>query len=277
MSDIFGTRIATHFQMGLADAESEVAFTESLQRLKVKWNNLEKSCTPSEGEPQFHTWVCHYKAEEIMKCVLPGARRREGCKDPTSFFTTNSSESLNHVIKQEVEWKESQLPQLIQSLKSIANDQICQLEKAIVGWGEWHFTPQYSSLVVTESHWFSGMSTAAKELHMKKVSQKTIDAHLVKNTTISTPRTQAAHALTSSERDGTDPLHSILSVPTDSCGITNVAESTLRSVWTKAETLDGHIIKVPWSGDEKDRLVKSSSSTQPHLVTRDPKNRTLSL
>jgi len=49
LSDIFGTRIATHFQMGLADAKSEVAFTESLQRLKVKWNNLEKSCTPSEG------------------------------------------------------------------------------------------------------------------------------------------------------------------------------------------------------------------------------------
>ena len=105
------------------------------------------------------------------------------------------------MIKQEVEWKESQLPQLIQSLKSIANDQISQLEKAVVGRGEWHFTPQYSSLVVTESHWFSGMSSAAKELHMKKVfSQKTVDAHLVKNTTVSTPCTQAAHALTSSEK-----------------------------------------------------------------------------
>ena len=66
--------------MGLANAESEAAFNESLQRLKVKWNNLEKSCTPSEGEPQFHTWFCDYKAEEIMKCVLPGARCHSGCR-----------------------------------------------------------------------------------------------------------------------------------------------------------------------------------------------------
>ena len=44
----------------------------------------------------------------------------------------------------------------------------------------------------------------------------------------------------------------------------------------KAERLvssDGHIIRVPWSDDEKDRLVKSSSSIQPHLVIRDRKNK----
>jgi len=31
-------------------------------------------------------------------------------------------------------------------------------------------------------------------------------------------------------------------------------------------------IKAPWVNDEKARLVKSSSSPQPHLVTRHPKN-----
>ena len=115
LADLFGTRIGTHFETGLADAESETAFNKSLE-LKTRWNNLEMSCNPTEREPRFHAWFCHYKAEEIVKCVLPRVRSQTGCKDPTHFFTTNSSESLNHVIKQEVEWKESQLPKLIDSL-----------------------------------------------------------------------------------------------------------------------------------------------------------------
>ena len=111
LADIFGT----HFESGLADAQSEAVFKKSLERLKARWNNLEKSCNSEEKEPQFHAWFCHYKAEEVIKCVLPVVRSKAGCKDPTCFFTTNSSESLNHLIKHEVEWKESQLPKLIES------------------------------------------------------------------------------------------------------------------------------------------------------------------
>ena len=150
LADIFGTRIGTHFETGLADSESEADFKKSLERLKARWNNLEKSCSPSEREPRFHAWFCCYKAEEIAKCVLPGVRSQ----DPTCFFTTNSSESLNHVIKQEVEWKESQLPKLMDSLKSISNDHNSELEKAVIGRGVWHFIEQYSSLVVMSHHGF---------------------------------------------------------------------------------------------------------------------------
>ena len=51
-----------------------------------------------------------------------------------------------------------------------------------------------------------------------------------------------------------------------------MAQTTLQHMWTKAEDLvksDGHIIR---SDDPKARSVKSSSSVQPHLVTRDSKN-----
>ena len=105
----------------------------------------------------------------MVKCVLPGVRSKAGCKDPTHYFTTNSSESLNHLIKQEVEWKESQLPKLINSLKAITSDHYSELEKAVINRGEWHFTAQYGSLVVSELLWFSQMSDAAKKQHMKRV------------------------------------------------------------------------------------------------------------
>ena len=73
-------------------------------------------------------------------------------------------------------------------------------------------------------------------------------------------------------------LTSILSVSVEEAGLTNIAECTLRNMWAKAEKLvstDRHILKVPWSKDPKARMVKSLTSDQPHLVTRNPKNMNL--
>ena len=114
-------------------------------------------------------------------------RSKAGCKDPTCFFTTNSSEYLNYLIE-EVEWKESQLPKLIESLKAITNDQCSELEKAVVNHGEWHFTAQYGSFVVSDILWFSQMSDAAKIQHMKKVySHRPTSVPLTNPDTLSGP------------------------------------------------------------------------------------------
>ena len=47
LADIFGSRNTTHFEAGLADAESELVFARSLEQVKAKWNNLEMSCSAS--------------------------------------------------------------------------------------------------------------------------------------------------------------------------------------------------------------------------------------
>ena len=93
-----------------------------------------------------------------------------------------------------------------------------------------------------------------KKLHKKKVfSQKPIS---IGNTPTFNPQ-------------------SILNVSLDEIGIKGLAQTTMQHMWTKAEDFvksDGHILQVPWSDDPKARLVKSSTSVQPHLVTRDSKN-----
>ena len=167
LHDIFGKQTGSHFEAGLVDAESETSFRTALSKLQYRWNNLERSCVPN-SEPQFHAWFQKFKAEDIIKCVLPHVRSQAGA-DPGSLFTTNSSESINHVIKQEVEWKENKLPQLISHLKSIAAQHQAELEKAIIGRGEWHFCPQYTTFKVPESVWFSKMDSEVKEKHLKKV------------------------------------------------------------------------------------------------------------
>ena len=86
LADIFGTQIGTHFESGIADVQSEALFKKSLEHLKAWWNNLQKSCNSGGREPQFHAWFCCYKAEDIVKCVLPGVRSKAGCKDPSYVF-----------------------------------------------------------------------------------------------------------------------------------------------------------------------------------------------
>ena len=69
---------------------------------------------------------------------------------------------------------------------------------------------------------------------------------------------------------------SVLSVSAEERQIRNISLSTLQGIWSKAEKLiksDGHIIKVPWLQDDQARLVKSYSSPQPYLVTRNPKKK----
>ena len=152
IADIFGKCVGSHFEAGLVDAESKPLLDKMLDASKTRWNNLEKSCSATPIQLQFHTWFCRYHAKGIAKLVLPEVRRQADCKDPRHHFTTNSSESMNHIIKLEVEWKESKLPHLIES-----QDNVAELERAMVGRGEWHFSSAYESLVVSESRWFSEM------------------------------------------------------------------------------------------------------------------------
>ena len=309
LADIFGRQIDTHFEAGLVDSESEVSFNRGLEAVKAKWNNLEMSCNPTV-EPQFHAWFCQYKADEIVKCVLPQARHLAGCRDPKRLFTTNNSESLNHVIKQEVAWKENQLPKLIDSLKAIVTDHVSCLEKAVIGRGEWHFTKQYESLVVTEQRWFSQMSDSAKKLHMGKVnsmrpvnlqsssasrssslsySASHLSAPSLNASHLSAPLSSASCLSSPNASYFSGPSSSIvrsclvdrsdsmpiLSVSVEESGLNGIADCTLQGMWAKAEKLvmtNGHILKVPWSSDHMARLVKSSTSAQPHLVTRNAKN-----
>ena len=55
---------------------------------------------------------------------------------------------MNYVIKQEIQWKENELPLIIEHLKSIVTRQRSELEKAIIGRGEGSFVHPYDSLKV---------------------------------------------------------------------------------------------------------------------------------
>lgn len=257
LGDIFGQQIGTQYEKGLVDSTSPDIFRAALLGLKNRWNNLELSYLPKTSTPQFYTWFCAYKADIIMNTVLPGIRGKAGwsSSDPREKFTTNSSEALNHVIKQEVQWKESKLPMLIEHLKAIVDQQESELEKAVVCRGEWRFTAEYKCLEVNEMAWFT-MKADPKQKHMSKVKSFEV----------------ANQGDTSSM--GVTMENPSLSVPFETVQklLATISSDTLQCIWTKAKTLlatSGNVLKIPWSDDPRSRLVKSSSSTHPHVVNAD--------
>ena len=203
LADIFGVQKGSQFEHGLIDADSEASFDTLLGHLKHRWNNLERSCIPSTAEPKFHSWFVKYKAADIKACVLPSVRKRAGF-DSTCKFTTNMSESINNVIKEQVEWKEHKLPELIDHLKSIVDRHLEQLRKAVISRGEWKFLPPYEHLCVSED-WFT-KSDDFKMKHMKKV----LSTKVVRVT--ATPLNSDSSAL---------------SVPFQDSGLTSIGEDTL--------------------------------------------------
>ena len=101
------------------------------------------------------------------------------------------------------------------------------------------------------------MSDAAKKQHMKKVF-----SHKPSSVPLTNPDS-ASGPSSSQTLQGTVTLPSIPSVTVEECGITNISESTLRCIWSKAQKLilDGHVVKVPWSSGSKDRMEFKVSTT----------------
>lgn len=262
--DIFGCKTGSHLEIGLVDAASDDSFWNALENLQEKWSNLERGYIHPDSDPQFYEWFCRYKADEIVKCVLPNVRVKAGLKDPSLHFTTNCSESLNHVIKKEVDWKENKLPILIEHLRSVTDRYKEELEKAVVGRGEWRFTPEYCQLEVSEVTWFSKMNVASKEKHMKEVL----------NFPVASMSKEPSQLSTSSQTNSVSAP--ALTISVQECGITSLAMTLLNDIWEKAERLlsmEGGILKVPWSTDKSARLVMSSSSEHPHFVKTNPRSK----
>ena len=200
-------------------------------------------------DPQFYEYFSKYKAPIVITSMLPFVRKKAGISHNVKF-TTNMSESINKVIKLEVEWKESRLPVLIDHLRAITDQHLSETEKAVISRGEWEFITQYAYLKICEPTWFT-LSKEAKEKHMKKILTCELETPIM------------------SSKAGTRKTESKLSITVEESGVKNIAESTLRNIWEKADNLlksEGSILTATWISDAKARLVKSSSSPHPHLV-----------
>ena len=136
ISDIFGKQVAMQQIEGLLDSEDIEEFEKGFEMLLKKWINMEGENGPLHT---FGKWFYQYKSAIVKNSMLKSIRRKARLGDPPLQFTTNASESINAVLKHKVDYKKNELPDFLDKLKSVINEQERELERAIIGEANMNF------------------------------------------------------------------------------------------------------------------------------------------
>ncbi|XP_052249452.1 uncharacterized protein LOC127857125 [Dreissena polymorpha] len=89
-------------------------------------------------------------------------------------WTNNNCESINHVLKQSIDWKTKPLTELVDTLRSIVNRQYRDLKSALLGTGEYRLSEMFQSLKVSKSVWIS-MTDGQRDKHYKRFRTTLLD------------------------------------------------------------------------------------------------------
>lgn len=117
---------------------------------------------------KFIKWFMSNKVGVLRTTMLRSIREETGLGNPPTIFTTNASESINALIKRKVDYKKHQLPQFIDAVQELVDEQNREVERAIVNRGKWRLRSQYQFLEVPERVWFT-MSVQQRQKHLSKV------------------------------------------------------------------------------------------------------------
>ena len=149
IKDIMGC--PTQLQRGLVDADSPEKLDDMLSGFKRRWTKFEK---PYNSPPSFHSWFIRHCCDNVANYMLQDIREKADLGHTILHYTTEV-ESKNKLLKEEVQCKSSQLPDFVEKMKRLMEGQRQEIERAIIGSGEYRLRNEYRNLAVESSKWFN--------------------------------------------------------------------------------------------------------------------------
>ena len=289
IADIFGKRVGSTYEEGLVDSNDEDDFNSRFERCKAVWVSREEPYHHA-GQIPFYEYFSKFYANVVCHNMLRGLQVLVGLGNPSAIFTTNSNESINAVLKQKVNFKQTEWPEFNHKLKELVNRQREECIRALSGRGKYKLCRLYDHLQTEPNKW-TKMTTEQRQTHVKRFDSAGI--RLVSSTattkhqsSFQVPTRVNAHLSTvnigslsaaDSEKvveagmvtTATTSSVCSLTVSPEECGIQTVAFETLHSMWVKAEEClnsESDIIPAPGS-NKKSMMVASRSSNIPHFVS----------
>lgn len=293
IQDILGCPLkGTH---GLVGATSREEVYTKLDELCNKWNLI---------VPGFHEWFLKYKAEDLATSMTQDVRQLAGLGNPPEPFYTNEVESINRLIKRKVNYKATQWPDFCRQAKEIVEEQQNEVEKAVIGIGEYRLKPAYRHLEVPVHKW-NTMTESQRTTHLCKLHQISMVEAVKKACRSSDSSSKSCSSSTSKSTSGTSsteafsltasnqlsnsstsnvnqsvenqpseqPLFTIqdISFSTSEC---NLPRDILSGIFDKANRLVSDstaIVSAPGKSTNV-KMVESTSSSRPHMVTSNNKS-----
>ena len=243
LRDVFGN--PADFEEGLVDAEDDDCYEASLCSLQKVWNDREREVN---DPPMFYEWFVANCKETVKKTMLKPVRVAGGLGNPPQPFYTNDVESHNNVIKHHTKYTAQELPQFVEKMKALITTQKNEIERAVVGMGEYRVSHHFHNHVVDTRKYFQ-MSEKQREKALKRFFVTPFEDP-VKNVLSSEIDSGDAEA---NKKCDENPLNKL-------CIPQYVAEK----VWTDGQQLassDVNICASPGCSDGTTWLVKSNSAT----------------
>ena len=122
-----------------------------LASLKDVWNQRE---LPFSNPPTFHAWFLEYCREVVVHSMIRPVREKAGLGSPPYPYYTNAVESKNNILKQQVDYKASELPAFVDHMKALLQEQRIEVEWAVATSGEYRLAPKYVHLAFQSQKWF---------------------------------------------------------------------------------------------------------------------------
>ena len=270
LADIFGKHTGSVYEEGLVDANNGEDFDVRLSKCRKVWQTQESPYLRS-GQ-SFFEYFKKYYANIVRFNMLKDLRIAVGLGNPPAIFTTNSSESINAVVKRKVNFKETEWPKFNQQLKQIVNEMHEEGIRALSGRGCYRLCKLYKHLQVDPSRWVQMTADQRRALvkrfdlaplQVSKIGEQQGEASFSGEGDQSfTGGAQAGPAISTAPK---------LSVTAENSGIQTLTFETVRCIWVKAEEyLKSKSDVVPAPGSSKSMMVASRSSKAPHFVCAGP-------
>ena len=124
---------------GLVNIDNVISFDEAVGTLQQPSGLL------SKGPVAFQQY--------FNRRLLP--LLRNNCASGRSKWTNNNCESINHVLKQAVQWRPNQLPDLIDKIRMLVDGQFADADRALCGRGDFVLRPAWAKHQLTVDAWTS--------------------------------------------------------------------------------------------------------------------------
>ena len=251
LNSIFGKRVGNTRTKALTDASTAEEFDTMLNDLETKWLQIETS--QHSGDVQFFSWFKNHLVVVMKENVIASVRQNAGLGCPPEFYTQNSSECSNSIVKRNAggkrEWSD-----FCTSLEDTAKSQALELEKAVYGMGEFRLSHDFKHLAIRADKWVE-MSAEQQDAHIKRCFGNPLDK------------------IGKSEEDLQSQVAANnqcnLSIGFNECSITTLSQANLRYMWSAASKIldetDG-VLRVPWDKKGTQRLVFNGNDIPPCQV-----------